>query len=300
MRLKGVLDPDSLRAFVAVAELEHFVRAADRLGVAQSVVSKRLKRLEDQIGTRLIERGKRNKVALTRSGELFLAEARIGIAALDRTEWLGRQFGRGAAGPIRIGYVFSAIMSNILPDMIRLLRGCLPEIEVQPVAFETPEQISAVHDGKIDIGIVRPRPTYPEGIFARTVHEEDVVVALSPDHPLARLSALRARDIIAHRIIVPQFHEEVGLIDIIRGVARTAGSPLPAIWRTSDFITAAGLAASGAGIAIAPRSLARLNLQNLLFRDIVDHDACLELVLIARSDVPPAIREALSRFPSAG
>ncbi|HKR17138.1 LysR family transcriptional regulator [Rhizorhapis sp.] len=294
-----MLDPDSLRAFVAVAELEHFVRAADRLGIAQSVVSKRLKRLEDQIGTRLIERGKRNKVALTRSGELFLPEARNGIAALDRTEWLGRQFGRGAAGPIRIGYVFSAIMSSVLPDLIRLLRRCLPEIEVQPVSFETPEQISAVHEGKIDIGIIRPRPTYPEGVFARTIHEEGVVVALAPDHPLARLPALRAHDIAAHRIIVPQFHEEVGLIDIIRGIAKTAGSPLPPIQRTSDFITAAGLAASGVGIAIAPKSLARLDLQNLLFRDIVDHEARLALVLIVRTDIPPAIGEALSWLPTA-
>ena len=98
-----MLDPESLDVFVAIAELDHFVRAADRLGIAQSVVSKRLKRLEDQIGTRLVERGQRHKVALTRSGELFLPEARAAIAALDRAEQLGRTFGRGEAGPIKIG-----------------------------------------------------------------------------------------------------------------------------------------------------------------------------------------------------
>lgn len=291
-----MLDPDSLRAFAAVADLEHFARAADRLGVAQSVVSKRLKRLEDQIGTRLIERGKRNKVTLTRSGELFLPEARSGIAALERTELLGRKFGRGSAGPLKIGYVFSAIMSGVLPDIVRLFRCELPEIEVQPVSLETPQQISAVHDGRIDIGICRPRPTYPEGILSRIIHEEDVVVAVASDHPLAAITTVCASDVAAYRIIVPQFHEDVGLIDIIRGLANTAGVPLPATQRTSDFITAAGLAASGTGIAITPRSLARLNLQNLIFRDIADHSARLELVLAMRSDIPSGIREALSHF----
>lgn len=293
-----MIDPESLKAFVAVAELQHFVLAADRLGVAQSVVSKRLKRLEDQIGTRLVDRGKRNKVRLTRPGELFLPEAHAGIAALERTEALGRKFGRGTAGPVRIGYVFSAIMAGVLPDILRLLRSHLPELEVEPVSLETPEQISAVDDGKIDFGIIRPRPTYPVGTLARTIHAEDVVVAFAPDHFLAGVHLLRARDVVEHRIIVPQFHEEVGLIDIIRGVARTAGSPLPPIQQTTDFITAAGLAASGTGIAIAPRSLARLNLHNLCFRDISDHRARLELVLIARSDMPSAISNVLSGFPS--
>lgn len=122
------------------------------------------------------------------------------------------------------------------------------------------------------------------------------MVALSPNHPLAVVPTLRASDIAAHLIIVPQFLEEVGLIDIIRGITKTAGSPLPAIQRTSDFITATGFAASGIGITIAPRSLARLNFQNLTFRDIADHTACLELVLATRSDIPPAIGEVLSHL----
>lgn len=295
-----MLDPDSLHAFVAVAELEHFVRAADRYGVAQSVISKRLKRLEDQIGTCLIERGRRNKVALTRSGQLFLPEARAAIAALDRAELMGRNFGRGVAGPLRIGYVFSAIMSGVLPDIIRMLRQALPELEVQPISLETPEQIAALDAGKIDLAICRPRPAYPRGVVARTIHREDVVVAITSDHPLAAKPGLRAKDVVAHRIIVPQFHEEVGLIDVIRGIARIAGAPLPEIQRTSDFITAAGVAASGTGIAIAPRSLARLNLEHLVFRDMTDHNACMELILAMRSDVPPSICEALCQFKEPG
>lgn len=289
-----MIDPESLRAFVAVAELGHFVNAADRLGVAQSVVSKRLKRLEDQIGCRLVERGQRRKVLLTKAGILFLPEARAGIAALEKTEQLGRKFGRGGAGPIKVGFVFSAIMTGVLPHIIRGLRSRLPDVEVEPVSLETPSQIAAVHEGKIDIGIVRPRPAYPGDITAIPVHTEQVVVVLAEDNPIARAKNLHARDIAGQRIIVPQFHEDVGLIDVIRGIAATAGAPLPDIHRTSDFITAAGLAVSGAGIVIAPQSLTRLNLQGLCFRDIVDYTGRLDLVLIMRSDIPPEISQALT------
>ncbi len=286
-----MLDPQSLQAFIAVAEMEHFVRAADRLGVAQSVVSKRLKRLEDQLETRLVERGRRNKVALTRAGEMFLPEARAGLASLERLEQLGRNYGRGLAGPLRVGYIFSAIMAGVLPRIIRVLGTSIPGLEVQPHSLETPEQILAVHDGKLDLGLARPRPTYPEHIKAVVIHREDVIVALARDHPLATQDRLGVRDIISQRIIVPQFHEEVGLVDVIRGVAAAAGVRLPEIQRTSNFITAAGLVAAGTGIAIAPRSLERLCLDDICFREIADHAASLDLVAIFRTDIPATLRD---------
>lgn len=288
-----MLEPDTLRAFVAVAELGHFVQAADRLDIAQSVVSKRLKRLEDRLGVRLVERGKRNRVYLTRAGELFLPEARGGLAALERTGQLGRMLARGEAGPVRIGFVFSAIMTGVLPRMIRTLRTRLPDIEVQPTFLETPEQLSAVQEGRIDFGIVRPRPTYPEDVLASVIHSEGVVVAMSADHPLAGQSVIRARDIAVDRVIVPQFHEEAGLIDVIKGVAKAASASVPEIVRTADFITAAGLAAAGMGLVVAPRSLMRLVLDGLCYRDVSDYRAVLELVLIRRADAPAAVRDLL-------
>lgn len=288
-----MLEPDTLRAFVAIADCGHFVRAADSLDAAQSVVSKRLRRLEDRLGMRLVDRDKRKNVALTRAGEIFLPEARSALAALERTEQLGVAIGRGEAGPVRIAYVFSAIMTGIFPRMIRNLRVRLPEIDVQPCSMETPEQLSAVVDGKIDFGIVRPRPSYSPGITASVVHSEDVVVALASDHPLAQRSSLKARDIAMNRMIVPQFHEEVGLIDIIRGVARAGAVPLPDVVRTTDFISAAGLAAAGIGLVLAPRSLSRLGVEGISFRDLADHRATLDLVLICRDDAPAALRDVL-------
>jgi DNA-binding transcriptional LysR family regulator len=288
-----MLEPTHLSAFIAVAELGHFVRAADRLGVTQSVVSKRLQRLEDQLGMRLIERGKRSHVQLTRAGELFLAEAHGAIIGLQQTERRGRNIARGEAGPVLIAYVFSAIMTGILPGMVRALHAKLPDMEIHPSFLETPEQLVAIGEGKIDFGIARPRPSYPEGVTAHQVYSENVIVAMAADHPLAGRARLRVQDLAGNRFIVPQFHEEVGLIDIIRDIARAGGFAMPEIVRTADFITAAGLAASGIGIAAVPGSLEKLQLQGLQYRPIGDHFARLDLVLLHRRDSPAAAREAL-------
>ena len=63
--------------------------------------------------------------------------------------------------------------------------------------------------------------------------------------------------------------------------------------RTADFITAAGLAAAGMGLVMAPRSLTRLALEGLCYRDVSDYQAMLELVLIRRADAPVAVRDVL-------
>lgn len=292
-----MLEPDSLQAFVAVAEEGHFVRAADALGCAQSVVSKRLKRLEDRIGVRLVARSKRSKVELTQAGQQFLPTAREILAQLAKAEARGRRIAGGQAGVIRIGYVFSAIMTGVLPGLIRVLRAKAPELEIVPVAMETPEQIAAIADERIDVAIIRSRPGYPAGITARVVHREGVRLALAADNALARQESIACADLAEARFIVPQFLEEVGLIDVINRIVRTGRLPPPEITRTKDFITAAGLAAAGMGVAAVPASLTALQLAGLLYRPISDLDAAMELVLLCRDDLPPVIADTLAQAP---
>ena len=91
-------------------------------------------------------------------------------------------------------------------------------------------------------------------------------------------------------------HEEVGLIGIIRELAASCRATMPEIIRTADFVTAAGLAAADVGLAIAPRSLSRLALDNLCFRDISDYAGQLDLVLALRADAPASYRDLPQGF----
>ena len=288
-----MLQPENLQAFIAIAEEGHFVRAADRIGCAQSVVSKRLKRLEDQLGIRLVARNRRRKVDITREGRQFLPSARMALAQMEKAEALGRRLANGEAGTLRIGFVFSAIMTGIMPNLVRAVHMALPGLEIVPIAMETPEQIAAISDGRLDLALVRPRPSYPAKVLASCVHREGVCLALAASHPLAARDDIACADLAASRVIVPQFREEVGLIDVIDQIVRIGKLAPPQIAHTKDFITAAGLAAAGMGIAAVPVSLASLALEGLTYRLVADLDARLELVLLWREGLPQAVVEIL-------
>jgi DNA-binding transcriptional LysR family regulator len=269
----------ALKLFAALADTLHFGRTAEQHGVAQSVLSAQIRRIEDRIGARLLERGRRSSVALTPAGRTFLAEARLVIEQAGRAERIGRMAGRGEAGPARIGFVLSAALSGVLPDALAAIRHALPALTIEAEPMETPEQIAAIADGRLDLGFIRPRPSYPPGVQVRTVHSEDMLVALASDHPLAARPSIASSDLAGETFIFPQFGDSEGFADTI---ARLSGTgffhPGPTL-RTRDFVTAISLAAAGYGVVLAPRCMRNLRLDNIVFRPLSDHRECADLIV---------------------
>lgn len=290
-----MLDAHALEVFLAIADQRNFVRAADSLGIAQSVASKRLARLEDELGTRLFDRGSRTPITLTRAGELFLDEARTALVALEQAERIGRAVARGNTGPLRLGYVFSGAMTGLLTCLVAALADALPDVAVQPTLMDTPAQLRALGEGRIDAAIVRPRLSWPERTMVLGLHREPMIIALGYSMPLAAQTGICLQDLIGQTFLTPQFHEEAGLAQTVRDLARAGGLPEPAIRATGDFITAASLAAAGQGVILAPASLARLGLTGLTFRPIDDYAAELVLSVVARADMPPVQAEILAQ-----
>src|SRR5271163_2837869 len=197
------LDVRQLRYFIAVAEELSFAGAADRLNVAQSAVSMQIKGLEEAFGARLLNRRKRAAVSLTEAGRLFLSEAVAAIRQLERAEQVGLLAARGELGRIEVGYVTSAAMNRILPGLLREYRRSHPAVQLRLTAMETPRQLEALAEGRLDAALIRPRPGYAAGVAAHVIHREALCVALAADHPLARRHTLHAADLGNEAFIVP-------------------------------------------------------------------------------------------------
>ena len=284
-----MLDAQELACFVEVAETRSFVHAADRLGVVQSVVSKRLRRLEDQLGAPLVDRSNRRAIVLTRVGELFLAEAREVLAHLTIAYRVGTNLARGEAGPLRVGYVFSAAMTGLVTRIARRLAAERPGLEVRLVLMETPDQLAALGDGRLDLGLTRPRPSYPAGTEAMPIHREGVVLAYGSGGGARRRETVTVAELAEQTFIVPQFGESVGLVEHVLALAKKGGFLPAKMIETPDYISAASLAAAGLGVILAPASLERLGLHGLAFAPIVDFAADLELMLVRRDDIAPGL-----------
>jgi len=283
-----VLDARQLRYFIAVAEDLHFVRAADRLNVAQSAVSLQIKALEEAFGARLLNRRKRAAVSLTEAGRLFLSEAVAAIRQLEKAEQVGRLAARGELGKIEVGYVTSAIMSRLLPTLLREYRLSHPAVQLRLAALQTRLQLDALVEGRLDAALIRPRPSYAAGLTAHVIHREAFCVALAADHPLARKDTLQAADLAEEAFVVSDAAEGTGLGNDLERLAAAGRFSIKIVHNVGGIITALTMAAGGYGVVLAPGSMRRWGFSEIVYRPLADFAATTEVAVAFRTAEPSA------------
>jgi LysR family transcriptional regulator, benzoate and cis,cis-muconate-responsive activator of ben and cat genes len=278
-----VLDTRQLRYFVAVADHLHFAKAAMTMNVAQSALSTQVRGLEELLGVRLFNRSKKAAVSLTQAGEMFLIEARQALKQVERTERVGRLAARGQLGRIDLGYIASAAISGMMAAALGEFRTTNPEVDIALSPLDTPSQLKALMEGVIDIGLIRPRPSYPEGLEALEVHSERLVLAMSDCNALSERNPISSVDLADQRFIVPQFEESVGFAEFLAQLGHRAGVEIEAAFKVPDFVSALMLASAGYGIVLIPASFRNLQIAGIVMRDIVDFNTTVSISLAWRA-----------------
>ncbi|OBH05941.1 LysR family transcriptional regulator [Mycobacterium sp. E1747] len=163
--------------FVAVAEHRHFGRAATALRVAQPSLSRQIRRLEQQLGARLLDRTPQG-TRLTEAGEVFLPRAK----ALLRSATQAAAQARAAAQPSRITIGYTTGM--IITPAVREMRREHPDAEVQVTHLHWGQALDALLGHRVDAVVTRlPFPT--DGLHVTILYDEPRVLAMSVDHRLA-------------------------------------------------------------------------------------------------------------------
>jgi DNA-binding transcriptional LysR family regulator len=188
------LDMRMLRYFVAVAEELNFGRAAQRLHIAQPVLSRQIKSFEDDLGVRLLVRDTRG-TSLTEAGAQLLNDARF---LLSESKSLRERLSRAAATTrvIRIG-----VMPGLLATTaVRTFEASDPShrAEVTPVGWA--DQIEAVLSRRLDVVYAR-EPIDHHGLGTAALLQEPRDALLAADDPLASRSALLLADLASHRLL---------------------------------------------------------------------------------------------------
>jgi DNA-binding transcriptional LysR family regulator len=265
-----------LRAFVALAEELHFGRAAQRLCIVQPALSMQIKALEEELDVRLLERD-RHKVALTETGRLFLPEARATLHQAMRAEQTARLSSRGEIGTLRIAFV-SSVLPKLLPTLIRSMHARYPLITLELKDMSTPEQIAALHDNKLDFGLMR-LPVHGAGLETRVVLEEPFVLALPDDHPLAAKSLIHPAELRGHPAFVLARRYAPGFHDDMLVALKRHGADLEIAQELGEFATMLALVSAGLGIGVIPAEAATALPPKVVARplDLPDHRACIGL-----------------------
>ena len=282
-----------LRHFLAVADELHMGRAAQRLGMAQPPLSQSIARLERELGVKLFDRANR-RLALTRPGAAFIAEARASVRHADGALVVARAAGNGEAGEVRIGFVSAALYER-LPHLLSRLRHAHPGIRPKLVELSTNDQIAALSDGAMDIGFAHPPLVTSERLEVREFAAEEIVAVLPDD---GSATGIALAEIASQGLIIfPEAQGPVLYARIMDAFTR-AGLEIRNVQEATRALTMLALVSAGLGVALLPRSTQRVAFQGIRYAPIADASLpALSLAMISRQrPQPPVVRRVWQVF----
>jgi DNA-binding transcriptional LysR family regulator len=284
-----------LRYFVAVAEENHFGRAAVRLHMTQPPLSQTIQSLEAELGTPLFARTRRS-VALTAAGIALLPEARRILQQAAAMPELAKRAASGESGLLSLSFVSTADYS-VLPPLLREFRERYPQVQIDLREATTDVQLEDLAQGRIDAGLlIPPLPDKVKGAFGyMTVLSEPLILAAPRG-----MNGLRGKSsvplkavgdaplIIFPRRIAPSFH------DAILSCFHDAGLTPRIGQEAIQMQTIVGLVSAGMGIALVPQSVSNLKRPGVEYKPLANKTPSIEIGFAWRRDnASPVLRAFL-------
>lgn len=292
------MDIRHIRYFLAIAEEGSFTRAAERLGIAQPPLSQQIKLLERELGCLLFRRLSHG-AELTAAGMAF----RSGIGniphEIGEAVRLARKAAAGESGIVRIGFTGTAALNPVVPRCIRRFGQAYPDVEIQVTEANSVQLTVALMEDRLDVAILRPSETDPDGLSEEVLADEALLAALPASHMLAVTDrAVNLQDLRDDPFIFTPRNVGVSLHDsILKACAKAGFTPKsgPAAPHIASILS---LVSAGLGVSLVPASIAKVNLQGTVFRPLAED---VERVAIAlayrRATTSPVVRNfcALAR-----
>jgi DNA-binding transcriptional LysR family regulator len=235
-----------LKYFVAVANLGHFTRAAESLGVTQPTLSKQIHSLEADIGAPLLDRA-RGGATLTPAGAVLLPIARRILADVDTARREVQDLVGLRRGRVRLGATPS-VATSLVPQVLRRFRAAYPAIDLHVEESGSQDLVSHLTGGELDLALViLPEHGTDPALSAEPILRESLVVASAEPFPLdpVRIGDLRDRPLV-------MFRTGYDLRDATLEACRREGFVPPFAVEGGEMDTVLGLVEAGLGIALVP------------------------------------------------
>ncbi|MEN3277472.1 MAG: LysR family transcriptional regulator, hydrogen peroxide-inducible s activator [Massilia sp.] len=247
-----------LKYIVAVAREKHFGHAAEACFVSQPTLSVAIKKLEEELGVTIFERGG-TEISMTPLGAQIVAQAERVLEQTAAIKELAKQNKDPLAGPLRLGVIYT-IGPYLLPPLVKNLIDNVPQMPLVLQENFTVKLLELLRQGELDAAIMAlPLPDH--GMLMQTLYDEPFVVAVPKSHPWAKRRDIPADDLKAETMLLLGsghcFRDQV--LEVCPEMARFA-SPGHGMQRTfegSSLETIRHMVASGIGITVLPRASVR-------------------------------------------
>jgi LysR family hydrogen peroxide-inducible transcriptional activator len=243
-----------LKYIVAVARERHFGRAAEACFVSQPTLSVAIRKLEDELGVQLFERGS-SEISVTPIGEQVVEQAQRVLEQASAIREIAKQGKDPLDGPLKVGVIYT-IGPYLLPALVRQMISDAPHMPMLLQENYTIKLLELLRQGEIDVAILAD-PFNAQGLVSQPLYDEPFVVAVPAGHPLSKRRSVPASYLKSETMLLLGtghcFRDQVLEVcpELLRFSQTSAG--IQKTFEGSSLETIRHMVASGIGITVLPR-----------------------------------------------
>jgi DNA-binding transcriptional LysR family regulator len=277
-----------LQSFLTLAEEGHVGRAAARLGIEQSPLSRRLRALEEAVGVKLFDRTPRG-ITLTPAGREFRTGVLPLLRQLEDSKQRAVATSRGESGRLSIGCVVAAAYDGFLPDSLKAFAKERPDVSISVSVMGTTESFGALRDGMIDVALTHSPPPPAEGFKHLILMEDPFAVALPVRVAVAKGNRpLRLIDLAEISWIMLPRSASAAFYDSFVTACEMSGFTPKIRYETVSASVALSLVSAGLGAVLKSSRQSRMAPAGVVFRDLCDYGRAAETFVVWRPEPSPS------------
>lgn len=288
------MDFKRLHFFIKLAETLHFGQTAERLGIAQSALSRQILLLEKELGCKLFDRSNRWSVSITPAGEAFLAEAKKILEQVEAAKEVARETARGESGHLSIALVSSVMNLPAFLQALQEMRIRFPKLHLNIQEDVSNRIYEHVCRQEADLGILRMPPPKDNELNSLLLAQNYLLMAIPEKHLLATKKELFLHDFARERFILPRTRDVSLPGSILEMICLNAGFTPEIALEIENMTTILHMLPILNCVTLVPDSFAG-KFDGLVFRSLKDYSQTLPLSAIWRKDNPS---QALKKFLS--
>ncbi|AWI58364.1 LysR substrate-binding domain-containing protein [Sinorhizobium fredii] len=252
--------------FLAVAEEQHFGRAAKRLGMSQPPLTEQIKVLEHSLGLQLFDRSRRGTM-LSPAGAAILPAVRRFAEQVEQLEIVIREVAAGQSGVLHIGAITSAMLDTV-PPLLNELRAAHPNLTVFVREIDSVAAVPELESGDLDLAFVRLEGEIGSSIATMPLTEDRLAVAMPKDHPLAQLPRVRLKSLETEPLVMSSRQVSPVYFDMLVSVCRSHGFAPRVLHEVRSVTSQVAYVSCGQGLALVPASMRKLAPENVVIRPL--------------------------------
>ncbi|SMP67878.1 hydrogen peroxide-inducible genes activator [Noviherbaspirillum suwonense] len=244
-----------LKYIVAVAREKHFGHAAEACFVAQPTLSVAIKKLEDELGVTIFERGG-SEISMTPLGVQIVAQAERVLEQTAAIREIAKQNKDPLTGQLRLGVIYT-VAPYLLPQLVRSMIERVPQMPLVLQENFTAKLVEMLRQGELDAAIMA-QPFPQQGLLVQPLYDEPFVVAMPASHPWSDRKRINAADLKNQTMLLLGnghcFRDQV--LEVCPEMARfsTTGDGIARTFEGSSLETIRHMVASGIGITVLPKA----------------------------------------------